>query len=162
MQNPIIKRIEYTELDTCAKLIRESFGTVAKEFNLTHENCPSNGAFIETSRLQADWDKEKLMFGLYCGPILVGCMILELKNTNVYELEKLAIHPHYRHMGYGSLLLSYALKVAAEAHVSKVTLGIIEENIRLKSWYQTHGFIHTGTAQFAHLPFTVGYMEQSL
>ena len=29
----------------------------------------------------------------------------------------------------------------------------------LKAWYQSQGFIHTGTKTFDHLPFTVGFME---
>ena len=38
-------------------------------------------------------------------------------------------------------------------------IGIIEENVRLRAWYEGLGFVHTGTRVFAHLPFTVGFME---
>lgn len=162
MAEPTIKEIEYIELDACTHVIRESFSTVAKEYRLTRQNCPTNGAFIETSRLIADWNKGNLMFGLYCGKTLTGFMELELKKPDIYELKKLAILPEYRHLGYGSLLLSYAQQIALDNHVSKISLGMIEENTLLKNWYIKHGFKHIGTQNFNHLPFKVGFMEQTI
>jgi len=40
-----------------------------------------------------------------------------------------------------------------------ITIGIIEENTRLKEWYKAYGFVHTGTKKFEHMPFTAGFME---
>lgn len=108
MSNLNIRRVEYSELDACSQLIRVSFGTVAQEFHLTRQNCSTNGAFTETSHLVADWNKGNLMFGLYHGIILAGFMELELKASRIYELKKLAVHPTYRHLGYGIRLLTYA------------------------------------------------------
>ncbi len=159
MNSYFIRKVRYEELDTCTQLIRESFGTVAKEFQLTLANCPTNGAFIKQERLISDWSKGNLMFGLYCGENMVGFMELEQKNPNIYELEKLAVLPGCRHMGYGEALLKFACQTVFELSADKITIGIIEENTRLKYWYQTKGFIHKGTKQFSHLPFTVGFME---
>lgn len=92
------------------------------------------------------------MFSLYQDKILAGLMELELKAPRIYELKKLAVHPNYRHLGYGMRLLTYARKIAADAHMSKFMLGMIEENPQLKCWYLTHGFVHTGTKHFEHLP----------
>lgn len=160
MSNPRIRRVEYSELDACVQLIRASFGTVAQEFHLTRQNCPTNGAFTEISHLAVDWNNGNLMFGLYHDITLAGFMELELRTPRIYELKKLAVHPDYRHRGYGGRLLTYARQVAADAHIYKITLGMIEENLQLKCWYLTHGFIHIGTKHFEHLPFTVGFMEQ--
>lgn len=33
-------------LPACVQVIREGFETVAEEFGLTAEHCPSNGAFV--------------------------------------------------------------------------------------------------------------------
>ncbi|MFT8315737.1 MAG: hypothetical protein ABF633_16030 [Clostridium sp.] len=41
-----IREIKNQELSISAAIIRESFLTVAKEFDLTKENCPTSGAFI--------------------------------------------------------------------------------------------------------------------
>ncbi len=138
------------------------FATVAKQFHLTRQNCPTNGAFIEKSRLEADWRKGNLMYGLYCGQIMAGFMQLERISPDAYELEKLAVGPQYRHLGYGAALLSFARQTVTEFKAKKITIGIIEGNVILKEWYRAHGFVHTGTKKFDHLPFTVGFMEQSV
>lgn len=159
---PIIKKVSYEELDTCAALIRESFATVAEQFYLTPQNCPTNGAFIERSWLETEWRKGILMYGLYCDGILAGFMQLEQKAPDICELKKLAVRPEYRHLGYGAMLLSFARKSAIELSAKKITIGIIEENVILKEWYRVNGFVHTGTKRFDRLPFTVGFMEQSI
>ena len=55
------------QLDRCAEVIRESFLTVANDFGLTPENCPTNGAFLKTERLAAELEKGNRMYGLYSG-----------------------------------------------------------------------------------------------
>ncbi len=162
MNCPVIRKIRYEELDACAGLIRDSFATVAEQFHLTRQNCPTNGAFIERSWLETEWRKGILMYGLYCDQSMVGFMQLEQKSPDVYELKKLAVKPEYRHLGYGVALLSFARKTAKELAAKKITIGMIEENVILKEWYRVNGFVHTGTKKFDHLPFTVGFMEQFL
>ena len=43
-----IKRLEKEDLEIAAQVIRKSFNTVAHEFDLTIDNCPTNGAFTQT------------------------------------------------------------------------------------------------------------------
>ncbi len=43
MDNFLIKKInDLSELHNCVKVIQQSFITVAKQFNLTKENAPTN------------------------------------------------------------------------------------------------------------------------
>ena len=162
MDCPVIRKIRYEELEACAGLIRDSFATVAEQFHLTRENCPTNGAFIEKSWLEVEWNKGILMYGLYSDQTMAGFMQLEQKTPGVYELKKLAVMPAYRHLGYGTALLSFAKQAALELGVNKIMIGIIEENVVLKEWYKRNGFVHTGTKKFENLPFTVGFMELSM
>ncbi len=162
MDCPVIRKIRFEELDACAGIIRDSFATVAKQFRLTRQNCPTNGAFIESSWLETEWHKGILMYGLYSDQTLAGFMQLEQKTPEIYELKKLAVRPEYRHLGYGTMLLSFAKQAAIELGANKITIGIIEENVVLKKWYQRNGFIHTGTKKFENLPFTAGFMELSI
>ena len=159
---PFIREIELSEMECCAELIRNSFGTVAAEFGLTPQNCPSNGAFIDAARLKADWEKGARMFGLFCHGELAGFAQLVKKGADAFSLEKLAVHPAYRHRGYGAYLLSRVRTEAVKAGATKLLVGIMEENIRLKVWYVEHGFRPTGTKRFEHLPFTVGFLEMNL
>lgn len=162
MKNYKIVQIKEDELEQCAEVIRQGFGTVAKDFGLTTENCPTNGAFIKVERLVKDISRGNLMFGLIVDNSITGFMQLQQKSEILYELRKVTVLPKYRHFGYGKIMLDYAKKVVKEHGGTKITIGIIEENVELKEWYKENGFIHTGTTRFDHLPFTVGFMEMDI
>lgn len=154
----LIQPAEPEELQECLHVIHSAFGTVAKEFGLTKDNCATNGAFMPPERLQKDFDCGKQMFALHDGRI-VGFMQLSKESEHSFELEKLAVLPEYRHKGYGSMLLDFAKEQAVTQCADTITIGIIEENTRLKNWYTKNNFVHTGSKKYAHLPFTVGFME---
>lgn len=158
----MIREIADKELPVCLDVIHQSFSTVAHEFGLTCDNCPTNGAFMPLSRLEDDYRKGNQLFGMYEDDALVGCLALVNKSINVFELEKLAVLPVCRHKGYGSQLVEFARCEARRRGAKMLTVGIIEENRLLKEWYMKKGFVHTGTAKFPHLPFTVGFMEMAL
>lgn len=155
----MIKVLKIEELEKCAEVIRESFGTVAVEFGLTEQNVPTNGAFIKTERLLRDFERGVIMYGFFDGDEMVGFFQLERKSETSFELEKLAVLPSYRHFGYGAEIIAFCKNKVRELGGNIITIGIIEENTRLKDWYLANGFVHTGTRKFEHLPFTVGFME---
>lgn len=74
-------------------------------------------------------------------------------------MNNLSILPEFRHKGYGKELLDICKNKVKELGGNKITIGIIEENTRLKEWYTAYGYIHTDTSKFELLPFTVGFME---
>jgi len=43
-----------------------------------------------------------------------------------------------------------------------MNIGIVEENIKLKQWYELYGAVHIGTKKFDFFPFTCGYMIKEL
>ncbi len=90
---------------------------------------------------------------------IIGFVSLTGKDEGIFELNRLAILPEWRHFGYGKKLLDFCKAKVRELGGNKITLDIIEENTRLRDWYAANGFIHTGTRKFAHLPFTTGHME---
>jgi len=155
----MIHQINENQLPDCLDVIHRSFATVATDFGLTADNCPTNGAFIPLSRLQSDYNKGHLIFGLYADDEIVGFMQLAKYSDEVCGLEKLAVLPDYRHHGYGKRLLDFAKQTAIDKGYTTIHIGIIEENTQLKNWYADNGFVHTGTKLFPHLPFTVGYMQ---
>jgi ribosomal protein S18 acetylase RimI-like enzyme len=162
MADVLIREIRFDELDACAAVIRQSFATVAKEFGLTEQNCPSNGAFIKTERLAEMWLNGTKAYGLFAANELVGVMQLWEAASAEFELNKVAVLPSHRHAGYGAQLLEYARRIVREKGGSKITIGIIEDNKVLRDWYLKHGFLHTGTKVYPHLPFTVGFMEMEV
>lgn len=154
-----ISSVYKPQFEYCAALIRESFLTVANDFGLTVENCPTNGAFLQADRLAADMEKGNLLFGLFEKGRMVGFMELERSREGHAILEKLAVLPACRHRGYGRHLLLYAKETARDMGARKLLVAIIEENTVLKQWYLDNSFVHTGTKKFNHLPFTVGFLE---
>lgn len=155
----MIVQINENKLQECLEVIHRSFATVAEEFGLTQENCATNGAFIPLSRLKSEYDNGNLMFGLYVNDKIIGFMQLAKYNEEICRLEKLAVLSEYRHNGFGKELLEYAESIAFNEGYKVIHIGIIEKNTRLKNWYLDNGFIHTGTHEYPHLPFTVGFMQ---
>ncbi|BAH06622.1 hypothetical protein CKR_1571 [Clostridium kluyveri NBRC 12016] len=159
MKEYVIKEVSLNELEECAEVIRQGFGTVAKDFGLTIENCATNGAFIKMSRLVSDKNRGNFMYSINVDDKIVGFMQLEKKSEEKYELEKITVLPEYRRYGYGEKLLVFAKIKVKRLNGKIISIGIIEENTILKQWYQKNGFIHKGTKKFDFLPFTVGFME---
>ena len=162
MKECIIREVLSDELDACAEVIRLGFGTVARDFGLTAQNCPTNGAFIKAERLVADKNKGCRMYVLLAGDTIAGFMELEQKSAEFFILEKITVLPEYRHHGYGKKLLDHAKSKVKELGGKTIGVGIIEGNTVLKQWYLQNGFVHTGTKKFDTLPFIVGFMEYTI
>lgn len=155
-----IRQIKITELQDCIKVINESFATVAREFNLTEQNCPRHPSFMKIDTLQQRYADGYQMYGLYEQDKLVGYVSISVDDNNAAELHNLAVLPGYRHKGYGKSLLDFCEKKAKEMGCNKIKIDIIEENKVLKDWYLKNGFVHLFTKIFNHLPFTAGFMEK--
>lgn len=93
-----------------------------------------------------------------------NAMIKEIEEKDIAECElnNLCVIPQYRHRGIGEELLKHAFNFAKKLKCNKVNIGIVEENTVLKDWYESLGFVHTGTQKFDFFPFTCGYMVKEL
>jgi ribosomal protein S18 acetylase RimI-like enzyme len=156
-----MKIIELTEknLPASAEIIRQSFKTVADEFNLTKESVPTNGAFLEDEKLFEEYRRGVKMFGLFEGETQIGFVALERNDGETFFLEKLAVLPAHRHKGGGKILMDYAKRYVSDSGGKAISIGIINENKRLLEWYKAYGFAEMGIKKFPHLPFTVCFMK---
>ena len=59
-------------------------------------------------------------------------------------------------------MIFHVFEEARKRNCETLKIGIVEENKKLRKWYETHGFIHTGTEKYDFFPFTCGYMEKPL
>lgn len=150
------------QLNICLEIIRNSFITVAEDFGLTENNCPSHTAFLTFDKLEKQFEDGRPMFLFYQDAIPVGYFSLAKCSDDDWELNNLAVLPEYRHFGIGKALVDYAISTVKNHGGNKISIGIIEENSTLKNWYLKLGFTHISTRKFEHLPFTVGCMEMKL
>ena len=156
----MIKQVENKEqLNICIDIIRNSFATVAEEFSLTENNCPSHTAFMKFDKLEKQFNDGSPMFIFCQDDVPVGYFSLAKCSDEEWELNNLAVLPEYRHLGIGKAMVDYAVAIVKNYGGTKISIGIIEENSTLKNWYLKLGFNHISTRKFEHLPFTVGFME---
>lgn len=150
------------QLNICLDIIRSSFLTVAEEFCLTENNCPSHTAFMTIDKLQKQFDDGRPIFLFYQDGIPVGYFSLLKCRDEEWELNNLAVLPSYRHLGIGKAMVDYAVATVKNYGGPKISIRIIEENTLLKNWYLKLGFTHVSTHKFEHLPFTVGFMKMEI
>ena len=156
----MIREVKREDLPECVRVIRNSHQTVADEFGFTPENAPRYVAFAtdENRLLWQMYSEHRLMFLDEEKGVVRGYYSLLLKDGNECELGSLSVLPEYRHRGIGTGLLRHAAGIAREHHCSVMRLSIVEENTRLRKWYERNGAVHTGTEKFDFFPFTCGYM----
>jgi ribosomal protein S18 acetylase RimI-like enzyme len=170
---PVIREVHPdAELRSSASVIRRSFATVADEFGLTRENCPAHTSFITTRGLRREKDHGLKCFGLFADQRQIGFVGIEKyeddtlvrldPGENRYWLEKLAVLPAYRHLGYGEKLVDFAVQHVVGKGGTRIGLGMMNEHAVLKTWYLGLGFREKELKTFAHLPFVVCFMEKSL
>ncbi|MBO4928424.1 MAG: GNAT family N-acetyltransferase [Clostridiales bacterium] len=188
----MIRKITKEDIKECVRVITESFMTVADELGFTKENAPRFTAFATTEeRLMYHLEVEKRpMYGFFSDEgsdggsdngssgfgngsgdgsadnagsgQLLGYYSLAKQSETEWELNNLCVLPKCRHDGIGDVLLQDAFAKVKELGGTKMNIGIVEENKRLRSWYESKGFVHTGTKKFDFFPFTCGYMEKQL
>lgn len=154
-----IKKIN-NEFEECAKVIRDSFITVADEFNITRENAPTNPAFAEADTLIKMKEKGIEMYGAYEDDKCVGFVAIQKAREGCFYMERLAVLPEYRHNGYGKDLIDFVFDYVKNHSGKKISIGIINKNRILKDWYIKNGFDETGKRVFKHLPFEVCFMDK--
>ena len=160
----MIRKISKNEIQNCVEVICKSFMTVADEFGFTIENAPGFPAFATTEeRLIYQLEQEyRLMFAYYENEKMVGYYSLLKQNENECELSNLCVLEEYRHKKIGEQLLEHAFSEAKKIGCSQMNIGIVEENVKLRKWYEANGAEHIGTEKYDFFPFTCGYMKKML
>ena len=110
-----IRQIGEQDIADCVEVIRVSFMTIAKQFNITPENAPAFTAFATDEKKILHWmnEQHRPMYGYYDGDKLAGYYNL-LVNGNDSELGSLCVLPDYRHKGIGEALLKDSVKRAKD------------------------------------------------
>ena len=160
----MICKMKRNEIPVCVEVICRSFMTVADEFRFTIENAPRFTAFATTEeRLVYQLEQERRqMFAYYDDGRIVGYYSLLKQNEKECELNNLCVLEEYRHKKIGEQLLEHAFVEAGKMGCTQMNIGIMEENVKLRKWYEDHGAEHIGTEKYDFFPFTSGYMKKML
>lgn len=147
------------EIRVCAQVIRDSFMTVANEYNITYESCPTYAAFRTFEDIKAIWESGVKMFALFEQGTQAGFVCIADNGGNSYIMGLLSVLPQYRHKGYGKKLMDFVYDYVKSQDGKKVQIWLMNENSILKEWYRKYGFIETGIRQSDGMPFTICDME---
>lgn len=160
----MIRQVYEKDIEACVQVIKESFGTVADALGFTPQNAPRFTAFATTAE-QLKWHmygENRPMYAFCEDEKIVGYYSLLMLEHKECELNNLCVLPACRHKSIGKLLIHHCFDIARGLGCEKMKIGIVEENTILRKWYESLGFIHTGTKKSAAFPFTIGYMEINL
>lgn len=155
---------EQSDFRALARLLNEAFGTVAEEFGLTRENSPSNNAFISGEQLKSQLTANREFYVYLEKDQPAGFIAIEksMSKPGTFYLEKLAVAPEYRHSGVGRRLMDFGFERVKELGGARISIGLIDSNRRLKSWYARQGYTVCEIKQMGHLPFKVCMMQKEI
>ncbi len=112
MVNPKIRAGGQKDIGILTEIIRSSFRDVADRFGLTQENCPTHPSNCTVDWVQRDMDRRVTYFVLEDNGLASGCVALELADSELCYLERLAVRPPQRRRGLGRALVEYVLAEA--------------------------------------------------
>ncbi|SDB65872.1 GNAT family N-acetyltransferase [Butyrivibrio sp. INlla16] len=160
----MIREVKRKDIGDCVNIIRQSFMTVADEFGFTTDNAPRFTAFATTEdRLLWQMENEnRLMYIYEQEGVPCGYYSLLMQENGECELNNLAVLPENRHLGIGKKLLEHSYESAKNAGCKVINIGIVEENVVLRRWYEQNGAVHVGTKKYDFFPFTCGYMRKDI
>lgn len=155
----MIKPIVENDLPVCLEIFHKGYETVAVEFGLTEENCPDRGrASLPMEKLISEFESGTKMFGYFIDDKIIGFLGMKIYDE-FCKLDDIIVLPEYRGNGYGKELLDFCKIKAKELGKSTIELGMIDDNKRLKKWYEDNGFVNIGYKNYEGAPFTAGRMR---
>lgn len=157
-----IRKATTSDVNTLAKIIKNSYQTVADEFGLNRINCPKHPSNCTDEWINADLERGVTYFIFESDGKDVGCAALEKADSELCYLERLAVNPENRNRGFGRMLVDCIFHEAETLGCKNISIGIIAKQHKLKNWYLNIGFKEGITKSFEHLPFDVMFMECSL
>ncbi len=157
-----IREANQSDIKILVNLIRGSFATVAEQFDLNENDNPRCTSFYTEKRVKGDFDNGIRYYILQRDGKAVGSVGMETADEELCYLMRLSVLPEYRGQGLGEKLVRYIFGLAQKAGLKRIRIGVIEEDVRLKKWYEKFGFAQIKTQQFDYLPFLAAFMEAKI
>jgi RimJ/RimL family protein N-acetyltransferase len=138
-------RIEPATLDDLPELAELLFELFSQEVDF----LPNREKEIRGLRLLLEQPSRGRIFvlrgpGKIIGMINLLITISTAEGGFVLVLEDLIVHRDYRHQGFGTRLLDYAVDFAKKKNFLRITLLTDNPNERLKRFFLKNGFVESG------------------
>ena len=156
-----VKRVRSDDVEFL-DVIHEAFLTVARDFNLTAANAPTNPAFMSLDDFKKMDNESTEMYGAFMNGRCVGFIAIRHESASTCWLEKVSVIPDFRSRGVGKALMDFAVDSINDKQCVEIKIGIINENRQLKDWYLSYGFTVQDVMSFDHLPFEVCLMRYDM
>ena len=144
----------------CLNILKLSYEEGAIKFGQTEENCPYRGRTrLPINELEREFLEGCMMYGYFHNDKLVGFLSLTFLEDGAMGINDIAILPEYQSKGFGSELMQFSKEEAKRQHCKKIRLGMIDDNIKLKTWYEKHGFKTIRVVKYDTVTYMVGKME---
>lgn len=167
MKTSIIEVNTDEELKSSASCIQDAFQSVAEKFNLTRDNAPNNGAFLDFGKLKSEWCRGMVILAIkeHQSGELVGTIGLKKVSSDRYEISRVAVRRNYQGRGVGAGLLKAAQKYIKDetgktGEVIEIVLGCIAEDQTLIAFYENNGYEVQSVKTFKRLPHKVCFMKK--
>lgn len=73
-----------------------------------------------------------------------------------------SVLPEYQNRGMGRLMLDFVKKETIRNNKTKIVLGMIYDNEKLRFWYENYGFNFTNIITYPDSISKIGYMEYNI
>ncbi|MBT0961826.1 GNAT family N-acetyltransferase [Denitromonas iodatirespirans] len=157
-----IRDATHDDLATLAMLVSESNKDVAARFGLHAGNCPKHPSFCTDAWIAADLARGERYYILEADGRPLGCVAFERPRPDLAYLNRLSVLPAYRRAGAGARLVDHIIRLARDAGIRTISIGVIGEHLELQAWYARLGFQPGDIQHFPHLPFSVRYMSYTV
>ena len=155
----MIKPITKSDLSDCLNILKMSYEDGAIRFSQTEENCPYRGRTrLPLSELEREISEGCQMYGYIHNNELVGFLSLIFAD-DVMGINDIAILPEYQNNGFGNALMRFSKEEAVKRKCKEIRLGMIDDNIQLKKWYEKHGFKTVSLVKYDLVTYNVGKMK---
>jgi len=155
----MIKPITESDLNDCLYVLKMGFEAGAIKFGQTEENCPNRGRTrLPLSELKKEYHEGSQMYGYFYNDKLVGFLSLSFSDERM-GINDIVVLPEHQNKGFGTSLMNFAKDEAKKRKCNKIRLGMIDDNIHLKNWYEKHGFKTVELIKYETVAYMVGKME---
>ncbi|MBR1926007.1 MAG: GNAT family N-acetyltransferase [Clostridia bacterium] len=155
----MIKKATKKDLNECLDVLHQAYDIVAKNFNITAQNSPYRGnADLPYEEFLKAY-KTNLIFCYKLESKIAGIINFEIKE-NICRIHDLAVLPSYQNQQIGTKILNFVIYFCKKEGIQKIKLGMIDDNKKLKKWYEKFGFKTIETIQYDKAPYLVGKMEK--